>query len=375
MDLRNKCLDIFYKNIIEEAKSGRVDSYFMYNMIFNTKIGDDAYLEAISPCEGLLIPTLNIKMVEEFNYLLVEYVKRSLEFYGDECFPSEILNDNMYESKGISKEKTIMTLLFANATIDDFDNVNDFLRKRINFFEQTESMKKELGFSENLNANLRIEIKKDIINNETPYQFNLEAYSSDGDCYMFPSIKFGISDNKVYVYAVQNSATNINSLLTKKINRKLYKVGEGFNAKEDNYEIFSDGNLKDITPSFLVVINVFVSYFYQIGITDLVISSILLERWNSKKIANNLRYQKGFIDKDKFEELESEQDRIQDNLTQKLLRSFMRLAYHYPGINVNSYPFDKDSNLHITVDNLNNCNNYLLTDTSALVSNEVYKKI
>ena len=77
-------LDIFYNEIIEEAKNGRVDCYFMYNTIFNTQIpslGID--LISDSNNNNLLIPTLKINDVETFNNLLIEYAKKSYEFYLD----------------------------------------------------------------------------------------------------------------------------------------------------------------------------------------------------------------------------------------------------------------------------------------------------
>ena len=48
------------------------------------------------------------------------------------------------------------------------------------------------------------------------------------------------SINNLYVYAIQNNRYRlINEFYTKKINRLLYKVNEGFDTKEDTYENFS----------------------------------------------------------------------------------------------------------------------------------------
>lgn len=64
-----------------------------------------------------------------------------------------------------------------------------------------------------------------------------------------------------------------------------------------------------------------------------------------------------------------EQEYIQHNLTEKLIRTFLRLKVHYEDIEVLSYPFEMDSNLHINVNNLNGCNNELLQSVNGVINN------
>lgn len=357
-------MDIFYNQIVKEAQDGRIDSYFIYNIIFNTGV-ENEYYQASNIYEGLLIPTLNIKNKKEFEQLLYEYVNLCLDFYDDTNFPEEILNDNLYTDHKICKEKTIMTLLFSNATIDDFNNPTLFLKRRIDFIKNTSENISDLGFCEILDCNLKIEIKKDTINNEMPYQFSIVA-TKDNEEFVFPSIKFGISDNRLYVYAIQNKKYEKNSL-AKRINRILYKIGEGFDGNSDNYDIYEQGNLKDVTPSFVVASNIFLSYFYKLGINDVIISTILIERWNAKKIANYLKYKNNKLDLEGFKEPDDKQNEIQQNLTDKFIRTFLRLTHHYNGIEVESYPLEYDSNMHLSINDLSECNNYLLKATSDMV--------
>lgn len=374
MEISNKCLDIFYNHILNEVQKGRVDCYFMYNIIFNVQIENNPPQLATKEYQGLIIPTLQIKNKLEFDQLLIEYVQQCLDFYSNNNYPEEILNSEPNNlTKGISPEKTIMTLLFANATMDDFANPNDFLRRRINFFKESQSAKYHLGYSNILQGNLTIEIAPDSINNETPYQFKIKATSLDGEAYNFPSIKFGISDNKLYIYAIQNNVNNSNSY-SKKVKRNLYKIGEGFDSKKDNFDLYQEGNLQDITPSFIVAINILIAYFYQLGIQDIVVSSILLPRWNSKKIATQIRQKSGKLSTEQINSLEAEQLRIQSNLTEKLLRSFLRLQHHYNGLETTAYPFQIDSNLHLIIHQLDSCNNQLLSETRNLVIQNIPKE-
>ena len=58
-----------------------------------------------------------------------------------------------------------------------------------------------------------------------------------------------------------------------------------------------------------------------------------------------------------------EQNKIQSNLTEKLLRTFLRLNIHYDGIKVTSYPFDRDTCLHLDINSMSESNNEILTET------------
>jgi len=144
------------------------------------------------------------------------------------------------------------------------------------------------------------------------------------------------------------------------LNRIFYKIGEGF---ENDYK---DENLKDITASFLVSLNICLSFFRNLGYKNIIVPSILIERWNAKVNAN-LNKSKNELD---FKNYESEQLLIQNNLTNKLIRTFLRMKIHYNNINVVAYPGDVDNNLIIKINDENIvCNNNLLNETNNLVDN------
>ena len=345
-------LDIFYKNIIPEATTGRIDCNFYYNMAFSTKIVDKniEYMTDIDS-EHVLIPTLIIEDKQLFDKLLLEY--------------------KMYdEDKRICQEKVILALLFANATVEDFNNPCEYLRKRINFINNDISGLYNLGYLDYFNGDVAIEIDKDVINNETPYQMIITVTSSNGEIFEFPRIKLGISEDTVYIYAIQNKV-NENNTFCKKINRTLYKIGEGYN---DEYEIDGE-NLKDITSSFLVSLNMGISFLKKMGYNNIVVPSCLIERWNAKSIANVLKSKAKKLDISEKERLFNGQDELQRNLTNKLIRTFLRLGCHYHNIGVLSFPYELDSCLHINInDNDLYCNNALLYETYMIVQNEVNKK-
>jgi len=365
-------LEIFYNNIIPEAMNGRINCLSYYNIAFSTEIVDEGKIYSCNIDDnGLLIPTLMIKDKSEFDRLLVDYVNLAMNFYDDSNFDDEILNNKLYDKElRICKEKVILSLLFANATIEDFNNPIDFLKRRIEFIYNDLSGSYDFGYMDMFKGDLSLDIDKDIINNETPYQMIIKVKSMNGEEFIFPKIKFGISDDTVYIYAIQNKINDDNSFC-KKINRALYKVGEGYNDI-DEYE--DNENLKDITASFLVSLNIAISYLYNNGYNNIVVPSLLIERWNAKRISNLLKIKFKKMDDDNANKLINEQDYLQQNLTNKLIRTFLRLGCHYNNIDVLSFPFELDSCLHIGINDREMlCNNTLLYKTYKLVESGICK--
>jgi len=363
-------LNIFYNNVVPEAMTGRINCLFYYNIAFATKIIDsNIEYQATIENDNLLIPTLMIRDKKLFDCLLTEYVDLAMEFYDDTIFDDEFDYQDNERDKKICKIKTILALLFANATVENFNNPCEFLRKRINFIKNDISDNYSLGYCDILKGNVFIGIEKDIINNETPYQMVIKVLSEMGDEFVFPKIKLGISDGVVYIYAIQNKL-NENNSFCKKINRILYKVGEGYNSDyEENIE-----DLRDVTASFLLALNMCISYLYHNGYTKIVVPSLLNPRWNAKAISNEIKIQIMGLSGEKVKELSNNQDYLQYNLTNKLIRTFLRLGCHYNNIDVLSFPYEIDSCLHMYInDNNIQCNNSLLYETYKLVENGINK--
>ena len=80
------------------------------------------------------------------------------------------------------------------------------------------------------------------------------------------------------------------------------------------------------------------------------------------------------MDDNSAKEIINNQDYIQQNLTNKLIRTFLRLGCHYNNMDVLSFPFELDSCLHIGInDNEMECNNTLLYKTYNLIKNGIDK--
>lgn len=375
-------ISVFYDEIINEASTGRVDCFFMMNLLFSTYLKEEnKTIEAKKDDDGrYLIPTLVIKNKESFNKLLTEYLtlartKYDLTKYYEALEFSDIKNHEQVINK------LILTILWANATYDDFSDSEDFLRKQISFLkDNTFSEYNEptiIGYSEMLGGYVEIENISEPILNETPNSLKISLVEPEtNEKYTFPLVRYGIKDDKCYIYAVQkNKKFDIDNNFKKKVNRKLFKIGENFDTKNDTYENYKEGNLKDVSASFVVASNIALGLLSSKGINDIVVPSILIERWNAKE--KNIIVRSG-REENKEEYIETNKDEhneIQRNLTEKLLRTFLRIISHNNTFEVMSYPFDIDSSLHIRTSPELDCNNSLLNETFLIGEKVNSKKI
>lgn len=375
-------ISVFYDEIINEASTGRVDCFFMMNLLFSTYLKEEnKTIEAKKDDDGrYLIPTLVIKNKENFNKLLTEYLtlartKYDLTKYYEALEFSDIKNHEQVINK------LILTILWANATYDDFSDSEEFLRKQISFLkDNTFSEYNEptiIGYSEMLGGYVEIENISEPILNETPNSLKISLVEPEtNEKYTFPLVRYGIKDDKCYIYAVQkNKKFDIDNNFKKKVNRKLFKIGENFDTKNDTYENYKEGNLKDVSASFVVASNIALGLLSSKGINDIVVPSILIERWNAKE--KNIIVRSG-REENKEEYIETNKDEhneIQRNLTEKLLRTFLRIISHNNTFEVMSYPFDIDSSLHIRTSPELDCNNSLLNETFLIGEKVNSKKI
>ena len=375
-------INVFYDEIINEASTGRVDCFFMMNLLFSTYLKEEnKTIEGKKDDDGrYLIPTLVIKNKENFNKLLTEYLALAKTKYDLTKYYEALEFDDIENPEHIIN-KLVLTTLWANATYDDFSDSEEFLRKQILFLkDNTFSEYNEptiIGYSEMLGGYLEIENIPEPILNETPTSLKISLIEPEtNERYTFPLVRYGIKDDKCYIYAVQkNKKFDVDNNFKKKVNRRLFKIGENFDTKNDTYENNKEGNLKDVSASFVVASNIVLGLLSSKGINDIVVPSILIERWNAKEKNIVLRSKKEEKPKEYIETNKDEHNGIQSNLTEKLLRTFLRIVSHNNTFEVIAYPFDIDSSLHIRTCSELDCNNSLLNETFLIGEKVNSKKI
>lgn len=339
-------IDIFYNEIVPEAKNGKIDCGFLYNVIFNTITPNKSFYVEKEDTD-LQIPTLYISNKESFDNLLVEYVENAFPLYDKNYYDNE--HDYI---------KALIVFLITNMTIEEFINPTNYIRKRIDFIKNKPTNTNEFHSFE-----------------ETPYSLKFKVNDN-----VLPTIRFGISNETVYIYAIQNEK---NSTLDKKFNRALYKINENFDTTNESYDNINDyENLTGVSPSAVVVATLAISYFSNLGYDKINITSFLPIRYNAKvttyKYKISRMVNKGDYSKNSINTLLSEQEKntydIQRNISDKLVRTFRRLDNHFNNINISSYPFDVDSNLHLTLNEEIQCNNPFLYDLFICGNNNTKRK-
>ncbi len=357
---------IFYEMIIPEAAQAKITANdFELLIAFNTIIEEDKkkYEFDKEDIKGILVPTLYIKDKRTFELALRRYFSVASKYYTNEAI-------------------VILSLLFVDASTEDYNNPVEFINRKTNYLlnAQSQSQFFALGYLDTLGADLFIKQKKASIYLEAPMEFipilTPTENASGYNCYNFPAIRYGIDGDTAYIYAVQSKRKSKNEeSFQKEINRKLYKIGEGFDSKKDNYETYGDGNLKDVSASFVVALTIFLGYLNSIGINNIKILPLSISSWNNKRLSNIRKNFDTDGNKETLDEIQKEHDAIQMNITNKLIRTFLRICHHFDSINVTSYPFENDSYLQLFNNGENECNNSLLRDVYSLSASYGRSKI
>ena len=382
-------LDIFYNEIIPDlnTKKGKVKIhdnlyYFPFSIVtdekeeasffFNDARNEDLSFEA---------PVLIIRDKENFDLMLVEYIKHQIQFLNEE----ENLRNYLVLCCGESirnQIKYLLLLTWKNATSEDFLNPQVFLSRRIQFFMKEDNLnplQAQLDITQGLS--IVSEIKRQFASLETPYYLDSKVigYNQNGneESYPLPQISYGISEGIAYLYSIKGQKRPHNENKTqffKKVDRYLYKANDHvqdsfeYQAYKEKKSDYYPENISDISVSALYSLTMFLKHLERNKITKLVIPSFLPLRYLAKEQAINetvslfrFLYKEERLEQIKEEEL-AQLTRDICNQTEKLIRTLRRLSYHFPNIEIISYPFDLDSNLQMKISAYTNKETHILTN-------------
>lgn len=363
-------------NFLSEVELGRVETE---SSIYNIKM----YINEIKNNDyDSLTPIMKIRDKEKFRLKIEEYIINLLNFQNKDL---SIVNDDFI--------KDTLAHLFANATFTDLINPEFFIDRYIKFMNNPNLNIRTIDnlFDSSIkqndlayNSTLFGHVEKQSLFQETPYVFktNISKNSDNGNLkYNLPDISFGIANGICYIYAIQkgkdkNSSDGESIKYAKRIKRLLYKLDDKvkenespeyidyINNKTENYP----ENITDVVPSAILALSLFLNILFENGIKRVKVVSFLPIRYNAKKVAFD--YKIKFKAKKEalsineinslVKEYKMEHLRIQNNLTQKLLRNFNRLKFHFDNINFESFPFDYDECLNIRLDSFKKTNNSIL---------------
>ena len=168
----DRIINIFFNEILKEASTGRVNCGGLYqNILLETKINNKTLYKVnkeIKYNNDFFIPTLNINNLD----LLIKLLK---EYY----ITAKSLID--IDEEDIDQDKYILSNLLNNLTIEDMNNfelyvqncTKSLINKPLNINESN------IGFNKELESDIIISIKKEPINQETPYGLYVKSVKED----------------------------------------------------------------------------------------------------------------------------------------------------------------------------------------------------
>lgn len=386
----NLILEIFYKEIVPELKleKGKIKIhdnpyYFPFSILTNEKKESSLLFDFLRNDDlSFDPPVLIIRDKENFDFLLVEYIKQQVQFLNEEenlrrylvlCCGESIHNQIKY----------LLLLVWKNATSEDFINPQIFLNRRIQFFTRediTTPLEAPLDITQGLG--IVSEVKRQFSSLETPYYLDSKiiGYNQNGDreSYPLPQISYGISDGVAYLYSVKGKkrprSENKTSFF-KKVDRYLYKANDHvqdsfeYQAYKEKKTEYYPENISDISVSALYSLTMFLKHLERNGIAKLVTTSFLPLRYLAKEqsINESISLFRFLYNHDRLEEIKNEElaelARDTKNQTEKLIRTLRRLSYHFPNLEISSYPFELDSNLQMKISQAYpNRGTHILTD-------------
>jgi hypothetical protein len=376
-----RIINIFYNEILPIIANG--DNQTAIH--FNTEIHENEKVEYAGGVYDENLPTMIIRSKEMFNHYLIELMK---EIYDTgiplrwKDSPSYIRDKTGFVNEEKNHLKYYLTNVWANMTYKDLENPEAYMRRYKSFLDDTTFKHRKIEFDLTIKNEIYhakiITVEKEC-KSETPYAFRMEIYDESTTWkYIMPDVKFGIEDTPhgkvAYIYAIQNNREVIvaNDENNKRLSEKNYKEFLLFKSKVESYmrrvdkylpkeeyskigqaKTYESGfeeNISDVTPSFTIALTAALSIFVNSEITDVIVPSSFPIRRESVRIFDEedieLTSRKKHCSNEEInklkEEYESKRYRDEQNITDKMIRNFRRLAYHFGGINIMSFPFDFD---------------------------------
>lgn len=301
------------------------------------------------------LPLLKINNVDLFASKLTILLNLKAKFHEFDLEYFDFSRDNYMDYLLMSS--------FINMCEDDFNYPLNYLDRMIEAYTRKYSINK-LSLIGCLNLtdkklNIYESSSKNIASMESPL-YKVFIFTDENEKFVTPKIHYYIANDTVYIMGIQGLKERQSNSLSKRLDRYFRKVDAGLEEieKSENDKIET---LKDISPSFLVALTLFISSFKDY-------KKFYLVDYLPLRYQNKL----GVL-KQQGKDLESA-DALQKNITNKFMFTGARFCEHFENADfefVNSY-------LKINVETYNHqCGNiiYDLYESIKIKQNKNLKKI
>ena len=267
-------------------------------------------------------PVLEINDVDKFKKALYAYVKAYTD--KESYWTRPDLADNWKDAAMYS-----MAVIWTNATNQDFTNPVDFLSKYKAFLEQDQW--EELRINEKIGKfnglKLYQGIKGCMDEREAPNNYFLYAESADGKKYYFPSVVYGIKENKAYVLAIH----------------QIYNKGKEHN--EDIEKLRNRIKGRGVEPLGIATLISFIEEAKKRGIEQIIMPDNFVMQYTTK---NKIKHLYSINSEDDEEKLNNDH---MGSMNRRLTTMMHVIKYYSTGIKVVEIPGDVSDNLTVNIQN------------------------
>ena len=272
--------------------------------------------------------TINVSDSVEFFKCLMDITNSLIELY------------SFYEIKGSPRNLAmhIMRRIWLRMGNEDFANVEDFLKKQLQFINNRTL---DTLDSKKIDTFFGYDVFEETILNATYHETTRRmafTIKNNEEKYELPYILYDIDDDGIcYIYAVQSSKNH----KSKKIERKLYKLNKDIdnpNVHPSNVyalilfinQLQKKGITKIIVPGMQVL-----SYDFHILLADIVKNDLIEAENRLKRSPNDKYYQRKYEElKDWYNNVYNKEDLISYLKTEELFNLIYRLTLHNPSIEI-----------------------------------------
>ncbi len=311
-------------------------------------------------------PVMIIKDYKKFFELLRQIYDKDIELFFKRTNMSGF---HVYEKDNLFEQ------IWLRCTPEDFNDYEKFLEKQAQMINDKtfDKYDKEtyLGNLNFLDDNILC-IKNGISRtwDENSREFQISIYDKKQydntelfyrSHYTLPVIRYGIynkSGRKVcYIGSIQNKNNQFSDTkedIDKKVNRTKYKVNSGVP------EEYKD----KVEPKSILALSIFINILHEEGITDIEVPCmyVLDYEYHEKRIKKAIEEFNKWTEEGKKSRpsiYKEEADYIAENYgkegfiseikSERMIKKFERILYHYPNGTINSYPTDVDSYFRLTI--------------------------
>lgn len=220
-----------------------------------------------------------------------------------------------------------MSVLLKSLSNTDCQNYVGYINKFCNFltdktFTSLNDVHKLIGRGVG-EFDVYAENTQEYYGGETPF-FMSYIIRKKGLVFKLPLVRYGIDEKTktAYIYSIQRKRLyNNNNKTIKSVNQYINTVNSG--VKED----------RDVTPSMLCSLTLFLGMLKSKGIKNVCADSFLTRRYLTA------------INIESFEKL----DDVYHNVVNKFFKMFNRVEKQFEGLEITAYPQEQDSYLHMKI--------------------------